>query len=331
MKQSVKIALATFFLLVLLAIGCIVFLFFAEEKTPKLVEVTGEGDSSVLEGFTVETEFMVHHRMYGTAFTNTYDLILGKRMQRVTFTEGQGTATEVFDREDCGSMEPYPSRWNYSYWENAETEYVFSADGKTEYRYPMDTLLMGFHGRGVFAVPEENVIALIGTQEGNVVAFLYDVETAAMKKAVVWEDVGTIDNWGCSIDGGQLTFRINTQGKSQLAVFHVKQPEQMLYAYEIKINGWGGIGMYRGSESVTEHGTVSCDADVYVEGDRVYIAEFNGFSTEDSVSYSVYVGERGETLYWEEVYFDEISVWRDANPEYKLMAGQERIRIIPNQ
>ncbi len=332
MKRSVNLALATFLLLVLLTAGCIVTFLFAEEKIPKIVKVTGEGDPSVLNGFTVETEFMVHHRTYDTAFTNAYDTILGKRMQSVTFAEGRGTATEVFDAEGCGSTELYlwPYR-NYSYWENAADEYVFSADGKTEYRYPKDTLLEGFRGRGVFAVPEENVIAVIGTQEGDAVVFLYFVETAAMNKVVVWEGEGKIRNWGCSIDGGQLAFRINTKEKSRLAVFHVKQPEQMLYAYEI--NGWDGIREYVGSEDVTEHGTVRYDADVYVDGDRVYIAEFNPYLEEESMSYSVYVGERGETLYQGEVTLEENRVSRDtkSNPTYGLKAEHGRIRIIPNR
>ena len=332
MKRSVNLALVTFFLLVLLTIGCIVFLLFAEDRTPKTVKVTGEGDPSVLDGFTVETEFMVHHRTYDTAFTNAFDTILGTRMQSVTFAEGQATATEVFDREGCGSTELYnrPCR-NYSYWENAADEYVFSADGKTEYRYPKDALLDGFRGRGVFEVPEENVIAVIGTQKENVVAFLYDEEAATMKKAVVWEGVGKIGNWGCSIDGGQLTLRINTQDKSRLAVFRVKQPEQMLYAYEI--SDWDGIWEYRGSESVTAQGTVRHDADVYVEGDRIYIAEFSNILEEDSVSYSVYVGERGETLYQGEVYLVEKQVLRNPkwNPEYELKAEHGIIRIVPKQ
>ena len=332
MKRSIKAALATLSLLVLFGMGCIVFLLFAEKKTPKAVNVTGEGDPSVLDGFTVETEFMVHHRTYDTAFTNAFDTIVGTRMQSVTFAEGQGTATEVFDPEGCGSTEVYlwPNR-DYSYWENAADEYIFSADGKTEYRYPKDEVLDGFRGRGVFEVPEEDVIAVIGIQEENVVALLYDVETAAMKKAVVWEGVGKIGNWGCSIDGGQLTLRINTQDKSQLAVFHVKEPERMLYAYEI--NGWDGIWEYRGSESVTAQGTVRHDADVYVEGDRIYIAEFYSILEEDAICYSVYVGERGETLYLCEVTMEENRVSRDtkSNPEYELQAEHGRIRIILNR
>ena len=332
MKRNVTIALGMFLVLTLLTAGGIVLLLFGMEKTPKPVKVIGEGDSSVLDGFTVETAFSVYHRTYGNAFINSYDTMLGKRVQSVTFTEGQATATEVFDTEECGSMELY--QWlyrNYSYWENAETEYRFSSDGKTEYRYPMDTLLKGFHGRGVFAVPDEKVITLIGTQDGNVVAFLYDEEAATMKKTIVWEGVETIDNWGCSIDEGQLALRIDAQGKSQLAVFHVKQPEQMLYAYEIK--GWDGIREYRGSESVTEQGTVWYDADVYVEGDRIYIAEFSNILEEDSVSYCVYVGERGETLYQGEVYLEEKHVLRNPkwNPEYELKAEYGRIRIISKQ
>ena len=195
MKRNVTIALGMFLVLTLLTAGGIVLLLFGMEKTPKPVKVIGEGDSSVLDGFTVETAFSVYHRTYGNAFINSYDTMLGKRVQSVTFTEGQATATEVFDTEECGSMELY--QWlyrNYSYWENAETEYRFSSDGKTEYRYPMDTLLKGFHGRGVFAVPDEKVITLIGTQDGNVVAFLYDEEAATMKKTIVWEGEETIDN-----------------------------------------------------------------------------------------------------------------------------------------
>lgn len=332
MKQNITIALGTFFILVVLTAGCIAVLLFGAEKTPKTVKVEGEGDSKVLDGFTVETEFTVNHRTYSTAFINAYDTILGKRMQRVTFSEGNVTAAEMLDTEGCGSMELYnDSRRNYSYWENAETEYRFSPDGKTEYRYPMDTLLTGFRGRGVFAVPEENVVTLIGTLEENVVVFLYDVETATMRKAVLWEGVGKIDNWGCSIDGGQVTLRINTQDKSRLAVFHVKEPERMLYAYEI--NDRGVIREYRGSESVTEQGTVRHDADVYVDRDRIYIAEFSGILEEDFIRYSVYVGERGETLYQCEVTLEEKLLSRDAkrNPEYALKAEYGRIRIIPKQ
>lgn len=332
MKRNVTMAVVSFFVLVLLTVGGIGVLLFGDKKTPKIVKVFGEGDSSVLDGFTVETEFAVHNRAYGNAIIHSYDTMLGKRMQSVTFSEGKATATEVFDTEDCGSMELYlwPYR-NYSYWENAADEYVFSADGKTEYRYPKDAVLDGFRGRGVFEVPEEDVIAVIGIQEENAVALLYDVETAAIKKAVVWEGVGKIGNWGCSIDGGQVTLRINTQDKSRLAVFHVKQPERMLYAYEI--NGWDGIWEYRGSESVTEQGTVRYDADVYVEGDRIYIAEFSNILEEDSVSYSVYVGERGETLYQGEVYLEEKQVLKDVkwNPEYEIKAEHGRIRIIPNR
>ncbi len=332
MKRNVTMAVVTFFVLVLLTVGGIGVLLFGDKKTPKIVKVLGEGDSSVLDGFTVETEFAVHNRAYGNAIIHSYDTMLGKRMQSVTFSEGKATATEVFDTEDCGSMELY--NWvarDHSYWENAETEYRFSPDGKTEYRYPMDALLKGFRGRGVFAVPEEKVVTLIGTQEGNVVAFLYDEETATMKKAVVWESVGKFDTWGCSIDGGQLTFRIDTQGKSRLTVFHINQPEQMLYAYEIK--DWDGIREYRGSESVTEQGTVRHDADVYVKGDRIYIAEFYSILEEDSIRYSVYVGERGETLYQCEVTLEKKRISRDTkrNPEYELKAEHGRIRIIPNR
>ncbi|MBR6536564.1 MAG: hypothetical protein IKT67_05135 [Lachnospiraceae bacterium] len=332
MKRNVTIALGTFLVLTLLTAGGIVLLLFGMEKTPKTVKVIGEGDSSVLDGFTVETAFSVHHRTYGNAFINSYDTMLGKRVQSVTFMEGQATATEVFDTEECGSMELY--QWlyrNYSYWENAETEYVFSPDGKTEYRYPMDTLLTGFRGRGVVAVSEENIVALIGTQEENVVVFLYDTETATMKKSVLWEGVGKIGNWGCSIDGGQVTLRINTQDKSRLAVFHVKEPERMLYAYEI--NDRGVIREYRGSESVTKQGTVFHDADVYVDGDRIYIAEFSSILEEDFIRYSVYVGERGETLYQGEVYLEEKRVLRNPkwNPEYELKAEYGRIRIISKQ
>jgi len=191
--------------------------------------------------------------------------------------------------------------------------------------------MKGFRGRSVFEVPEEQVMVLLGTMDEDVVAFLYFVETATMKKAVLWEGAGKLDNWGCSIDGGQLTFRIDAKEKSRLAVFHVTQPEQMLYAYEV--DTWDVFVRYHASDAVSEHGTGCYDADVYVEGDRVYIAEFNRHFEENSISYRVYVGERGETLYQGEVYLEDKGVSQEAklNPEYELEAEHGRIRILPKQ
>lgn len=329
MKRSVKIALGVFLALGLLTAGCIVFLFFAGEKTPKTVEVHGEGDSSVFNGITVETEFMVHHRIYYNV--DECDVVLGKRMQRVVFSDGEVTATEVFDREG-GGVEPYTWYYpNHAYCENTGTEYVFGTDMETEYRYPAGTLMKGFRGRSVFEVPEEKVMVLLGTMEEDVVAFLYFVETATMKKAVLWEGAGKPDNWGCSIDGGQLTFRIDAKEQSYLSVFHINQPERILYSYEV--DAWDVIGRYDASNAVSEHGTVCYDADVYVEGDRVYIAEFNRYFEENSISYRVYVGERGETLYQGEVYLEDKGVSQEAkmNPEYELEAEHGRIRILPKQ
>lgn len=329
MKRSVKIALGVFGALILFAAGCLFFLLSAGKKTPKTVEVHGKGDSSVLDGVVVETEFMVNHRIYYNV--DEYDVVLGKRMQRVVFSGGEVTATEVFDRED-GALEPYT--WyhpNHAYCENTGTEYVFGTDMETEYRYPAGTLMNGFLGRSVFEIPKEKVIVLFGTMEEDVVAFLYFVETATMKKAVLWEDVGKPDNWGCSIDGDQLTFRIDREEQSRLSVFHINQPERMLYAYEV--DAWDVIGRYDASNAVSEQGTVCYDADVYVEGDRVYIAEFNRYFEENSISYRVYVGERGETLYQGEVYLEDKGVSQEAkmNPEYELEAEHGGIRIVPKQ
>ena len=332
MEKRNKLAFGVFVALVLLTIGGIVLLLTADKKMPKNVEVHSEGDREVMDGFAVETEFMLHHRIYSTEYTDSYDVVVGKRIQRVTFSDGTVTATEEFDKEDEDTKEPYTSHDpNYSYYENTGTEYVFCVDGKTEYQYKKDALLENFRCKSVFAVPEEAVIVLFGTQDGDAVAFLYVVETATMKKTVLWERVGTIDDWGCSIDGGQLAVRMDAGEKSRLAVFHVKQPEQMLYAYEI--SAWDVIGRYDGTKAISEHGTVSHDADVYVEGDRVYIAELNRYLKENSVSYRVYVGERGTTLYQGEVCLADnvLSQKTPSDSEYELKAEHGRIRIVPKQ
>ena len=332
MEKRNKLAFGVFVALVLLTIGGIVLLLTADKKTPKTVEVHSEGDREVMDGFAVETEFMLHHRIYSTEYTDAYDVVVGKRIQRVVFSEGTVTATEKFNKEERGTKEPYTSHNpNYSYYENTGTEYVFSADGKTEYRYKKDALLENFRCKSVFAVPEEAVIVLFGTQNGDAVVFLYVEETATMKKTVLWEGVGTIDDWGCSIDGGQLTVRMDAEEKSKLAVVHVKQPEQMLYDYEVGV--WDVIGRYDGTKAVSEHGTVSYDADVYVEGDRVYIVELNRYLQENSMSYRVYVGERGTTLYQGEVCMADnvLPKKTQSDSAYELKVEHGRIRIVPKQ
>lgn len=331
-KRSVKISLVAFTVLVLLTVGCIAFLLFAEEKTLRTVEIWGNGEGNVMDGFTVEAEYEVYNTIFSEVSTKKQDIMLGKRVQSVTFSEGMVSATEIFDSRRNGTLKAYASdSKDISYFENTEKEWIFSVDRENEYQYKIEIPIKEISVKALFEVPEEKEILLLGVKERDVVLFFYSTEKETMRDTKLWDNCGELRAWGCSIDGDQVTLRLDNEEKSRLIVFSVKSPEKKLYDYEISEGDV--IQRYQAINGVSAHGTVCYDADVYVTGDRVYIVELGKYFTEHSLSYSIYVGECGKTLYCGEVRLEDKGVSEKAllNPEHELKVKHGRIWIIPKQ